>query len=404
MSKEDNSFGSWFKSATQYSIMLLVIIVLSTILTISTKNKININFSKKENKRILMVLFLIILYIYRDSFSGWFDEIRKDAVEPGSGYFGKLFNSVKGNILSLNSGYLGGQIDFLQSEITPKQITHKLEDDSPLRTELIANNAIGYIILNDGDVYSIKSNNSKYFLESKVRRDFMTVDRIDIDINNEEYEIIFPKIEVKEIFDSTINISDILLQPFPVDTSITDSNLCSNCNIVSMSEQEAQRFNVGTLPDCVKKSDKFDENGNIIPNDKPYLCNVPKCVKTDMTFTSTDGTEEPIYNCCLVEASNTKFVCPDVCFGFENNKTEDEYFKVKETSTIDMFKSNNICSEIETKSTLDQTSEISFSDIQNMVDYDIKREQNWRTDEHFNYTSNRPQYSSSRADYIKFTL
>ena len=89
------SFESWFKSATQYSIMLLIIFVMFYILMVSSKNKININFSKKENKRILIGMILVLIYIYRDHMSIWFDEIKKDALEPGTGYFGKMFNNIK---------------------------------------------------------------------------------------------------------------------------------------------------------------------------------------------------------------------------------------------------------------------------------------------------------------------
>ena len=326
MSKEEDTdaFGAWFKSATQYSIMLLIIIVLSTVLTISTKNKININFSKKENKRVLMGLLLVVLYIYRDSFSGWFDEIRKDAVEPGSGYFGKLYTAIKTNILSLNDGYLGDQIDSIDKEINGDALANEYTLSNVLKDQLVIDGAIGYIILKDGSVYAIKVNQgNKYFLESKIQRDTMTVDKINIESTELDYGAVYDKIQYKEIFESNyenFNIDAILVQP---DVSVTngtiDEDPCAKCGIRTLSEVEADKFSTvatvdeGELPACYK-TDTVDQNGN------------------------------PIYSCCIVEDSTSRYTCPDKCFEFPDN-FDDKKFTADQY--IDILKTNEYCSDIQ---------------------------------------------------------
>ena len=109
--KPDNGFVLWFKNATQYSILVLVCVILFIMLIIGTKDKINMNFSKRSNQYVIGGLLLIILYIYRTNVDHVFNEIRKDAINPGSGIIRKNIISAKAKLLSLNDGYVRTQYE-----------------------------------------------------------------------------------------------------------------------------------------------------------------------------------------------------------------------------------------------------------------------------------------------------
>ena len=325
MTKDDDSFnfGAWFKSATQYSMMLFVIFVMFYILVVGTKNKININFSKKENRRILMGMVLVIAYVYRDTMESWFGEIRKDAVSPGSGYFGKLYTSLKTNVLSLNDGYLGDQISGLDVSTSPEAVD-SYQVSETLKNQLILNGAVGYVVMKDGTVYSIKSDYFKatFFLESKIERNTMIKKTIQIDPSDLEYGDIFSKIQYKEFFDKATDTESIFLTPaeeIPELDAETEEGICNKCGIRTMSEVEADKYSTVASVDAGE---------------------LPKCFETD----TVDINGKPIYSCCIVEDSGTKFTCPDKCFefpdGFEEQKfTANEY--------VDIIKTNEFCSDIE---------------------------------------------------------
>lgn len=316
--QEEENIVTWIKSATQNSVMFLIILMLFYALTISTKNKININFSKKENKRVLYGIILYIAYIYRDSFEYWFNEIQKDAEKPGTGFFGQIYTNLKTNIVSLNSGYLGDHITSIAENTQAKQ-TGSYEVSDVLKNQLKSDGAIGYLILKDNKVFSIKSKDDVYFLESKIQRDTMTVQIININRDDLEYNDIFLNIIYIEIFDETIDSNSILVQPNSKSNNDNKEDICSKCNIRTMSEVEADKYSTVSTVD-------YGE--------------LPKCFKTD----TVDQNGNPIYSCCIIEQSGTKYTCPDICFDFpdgfnENKFSADEY--------VDILKTNEFCSNIE---------------------------------------------------------
>lgn len=315
---DDSYFTSWIKSTTQYSVLLLLVIILSIILTISTKNKININFSKKENKRILIILILLILYIYRNSMFLVFDEIKKDAIQPGSGYIGKNVKKTKDYIVSLNAGYMGKHISDLNNEINKKPIINEYKLSETLKAQLINNMSIGYIILEDSSVYSIKFLKNKYVLESKINRNEMNVDIISIDKDNPKYINIYSKIKIKEMFNEKYSIENILVKPNTIIENMNNKDECSKCRLYDLPEKKA--LNYSTV-----------ENNK---NDK-----LPTCYKTD----KIDENGDDLYSCCILEDSNTKYKCPDKCFDFPDD-LENKLFKADEY--VDIVKTNSYCSNI----------------------------------------------------------
>ena len=216
--EEKEGLFSFIKSSTQYSVLLSLCIVLFVILFIGTKDKININFSKKSNKRILIGVLLILAYIFRSSFNYWYEEIKKDSVEPGTGVIGSSINTGKDKLLDLNDGYLGSKIDELKDTISELQSPIEMNDsvNTELAKQLKHEGALGYLITDDGSMYIVKPNSlsrNKYILQSKLDRSTMQVNTINIDPSNKEYIDIFKSKKYVENLLVDIDINTLLVAP-----------------------------------------------------------------------------------------------------------------------------------------------------------------------------------------------
>jgi len=216
--QEDANIFSFIKSATQYSVLLLVCVILFVILFIGTKDKLNINFSKKSNKRVLIGVLLLLAYIFRSSFNYWYDEIKKDSIKPGTGVIGSSINTGKDKIMDLNDGYLGSKINELKETISELQSPIEMNDsvNTELANQLKYEGALGYIITEDGSMYSVKPNiisRNKYILESKLDRSTMQVKTIQIDSSNKEYIDIFKSKKYVENLLVDIDINTLLVAP-----------------------------------------------------------------------------------------------------------------------------------------------------------------------------------------------
>ena len=217
-SKKNKGIFSFVKSATQYSLLLLICIVLFVLLFIGTKDKLNINFSKPINKRILIGVLLILAYIFRSKFNYWYGEIKKDAIDPGTGVIIGSINTGKDELLSLNNGYLDTKIEELKDAVTvlqaPIEINHSVNPE--IENQLKYEGALGYIITEDGSFYSVKPSllsRNKYILESKLDRRTMQVKSINIDASDEEYIDIYKSKKYVESVVVDIDINKILVEP-----------------------------------------------------------------------------------------------------------------------------------------------------------------------------------------------
>ena len=216
--KNDGKVFLWIQSASQYSVLFLTCIILLTLLFIGTKDKININFSKKSNRYVLIGVLLVLAYIFQDKFSGLYDELKKDAINPGDGVIGKSINNGKSKILAMNDGYLGDQIDPLLQYYNSTNID--LESEQSINKNIIKQlkneGVLGYLITDEGKFYSIKRNKfkrDKYVLESKINRDNMKVKVISINSTDSEYIKVISSKKYVESLSDTININTILVEP-----------------------------------------------------------------------------------------------------------------------------------------------------------------------------------------------
>ena len=214
----DSSVFSFLKSATQYSLLLLLCLVLFVVLFIGTKDKLNINFSKKSNKRVLIGVFLILAYIFRSYFDYWYVEIKKDAIKPGSGVIGKTINLGKDKIISMNDGYLGDKYEELKESVSELQAPMERNDsvNQEIANQLKYEGALGYVITEDGSFYSVKMSTlsrDKYILESKLDRRTMQVKTINIDASNKDYLDVYKSKKYIENLLVDIDINTILVTP-----------------------------------------------------------------------------------------------------------------------------------------------------------------------------------------------
>ena len=221
--KEPSSIFSFIKSSTKYSVLLLLCIILFVILFIGTKDKLNINFSKKSNKRILIGVLLILAYIFRSSFNYWYEEIKKDANKPGDGIIGNTINTGKDKIIALNDGYLGDKYEELKDAVSELQAPMEMNDsvNQEIANQLKYEGALGYLITEDGSFYSVKPNTlsqNKYILESKLDRNTMQVKTINIDASNKEYLDVYKSKKYVENLLVDTDINTILVAPSIEDT------------------------------------------------------------------------------------------------------------------------------------------------------------------------------------------
>lgn len=218
MSDDDTSLYSSIKDSLKYSTLLLICVILLMVVFIGTKDKININFSKKENKRILMVIVLLLAYSYRSFFDYMYKEIKKDALEPGTGVIGETMKQSKEKLMEINDGYLGNKYEELKETVSELQEPMEMNDsvNQEIANQLKYEGAIGYIIIEDGTFYSIKpstTSRDKFVLESKLDRSTMRNKIIDIDVTNKEYiEIYKTKKYVENLFVNN-DIKKVLIAP-----------------------------------------------------------------------------------------------------------------------------------------------------------------------------------------------
>ena len=216
--KDSNDVFSFIKSATQYSVLLLLCVILFVILFIGTKDKLNINFSKKSNKRILIGVLLILAYIFRTSFNYWYEEILKDAKNPGDGDIGKMINSGKDKLIAMNDGYLGDKYEELKQSVSELQAPMEMNDsvNQEIANQLKNEGALGYLITENGTFYSVKNStfsSNKYILESKLDRTTMQVKTITIDTTNTDYLDIYKSKKYVESLLVDTDINKILVAP-----------------------------------------------------------------------------------------------------------------------------------------------------------------------------------------------
>ena len=228
MDEEDSSsVFSFIKGSAQYSVLLLICIILFVILFIGTKDKININFSKKSNKRILIGVLLFLAYTFRLSFNYWYEEIKKDAKKPGDGVIGNTIKTGKDKLIALNDGYLGDKYEELKYTVSELQAPMEMNDsvNQEMANQLKYEGALGYVITEDGSFYSVKPNilsRNKYILESKLDRSTMQVKTINIDASNKEYIDVYKSKKYVENLLVESDINKILVAPSMKDLSYQD--------------------------------------------------------------------------------------------------------------------------------------------------------------------------------------
>lgn len=340
--EEDKSnLFSFIKNATQYSVLLLLCIILFVILFIGTKDKLNINFSKKSNKRILIIVLLILAYIFRSSFNYWYEEIKKDAIVPGTGVIGNSINVTKEKLMNMNDGYLGTKIEDMGLSIRDLQAPISEMNDSvnqEMSNQLKFEGALGYLITDDGTFYSIKSNTlsqGKYVLESKIDRNTMQVKTININSTNEEYIVIYNSKKYVENLLVDFDINTILVSPSMKDLSNEDYTdeekldiMCKKCKVKNLGTIESNSFS-------------FIDSNQIKGS-------FPKCVKIDTGRKDSSGNKIIDNNCCIIEESGTRFGCPDVCFNISDEQKEKEPSSFTPNEYMTIIKSNPSCSDINT--------------------------------------------------------
>jgi len=372
--KESSSIFSFIKSATQYSVLLLLCIILFILLFIGTKDKINVNFSKKSNKRILIGVLLILSYIFRSSFNYWYEEIKLDANKPGDGVIGNTINSGKDKIIALNNGYLGDKYEELKDTISELQAPIEMNDsvNQEVANQLKYEGALGYLITEDGSFYSVKPNTlsrNKYILESKLDRSTMQVKTINIDETNKEYIDVYKSKKYVENLLVDTDINTILVAPSMNDSSNKDDtdeekldNMCKKCKVKNLSTIESNAFS-------------FIDSNQIKGS-------FPKCVKIDTGREDSSGNKIIDNNCCIIEESGTRFGCPDVCFNISDEQKEKEPSSFTPNEYMTIIKSNTSCSNINVP-IVNQKAQLDLTDITDELDYNANKLSDWRTDDNW---------------------
>ena len=127
------------------------------------------------------------------------------------------------------------------------------------------------------------------------------------------------------VIDKIINITNVLIKP-NLNRKLSKDNKCSQCNVVELNQDEANKF-------------------SFISEKKQ----IPSCVKTD----KKDNYGNYVYNCCIVEDQNIRYSCPESCF--TSNKVNENL------NSNAIFNQNGICSDIKSD----------HSNIKPEIDYDI---------------------------------
>lgn len=199
--------------------LYIIIGVLLLIVFLGNKNKININFSKKENKRILYVVLGILIYFNYERIQKQYEGIKADIQNPGTGSISKKYNQIKQELEDLDTGY--GKIIkrnvlklFKRNEI--EETDYEISRD--LKQQLKEENYIAVIGSHDGKVYGLKENpvkRKKYLLESKINRDIMTVDSISVDEYDIKYQDIYKTLDFDDVIllKKSVNINTIFKKP-----------------------------------------------------------------------------------------------------------------------------------------------------------------------------------------------
>lgn len=304
------------KNILNLSIQSLIIIILFIIAFIGNKNKIDINFSKKENKRLLYGIIFIIIYIYFDKIKYIYKDLKKDAIEPGTGTIGSLYDKMKNEIKSLNQGKIGEIKDKIMNwdnaEVNLKG-TYEINDT--FKDELKRQGVIAIIETIDNKLYSLKSKSSygnrlnNYVIESKINNYDMLKTEIRVNKYNPDYKNLYSLIKNVIVINEQENINDILFKPEKPILDIKYKDNCAGCHVQNLSEYNANIYMNKTLntyskfSKCIKlpkeniQFEFIDGNGNKIQKNK----------------------EVQKYNCCVS--------CPDDCFpALENyNKNFGEF-------------------------------------------------------------------------------
>jgi hypothetical protein len=208
------------------SFQSLVIVILLLLLTMNTKNKINMNFSKKSNQVVLGIFLLILAYMYRSKLDSGMTELQKDADKPGTGFIGQNLNYIKRRLKSLKTPAVDSQVNKINAKIESLQegINYTFEMNPMLQSELEKAGAMGYIFTTMGNMYSIKpsiTESNAFILESKIDRQTMLVQQIKIDKYSQDYMNIYQNLDFSKakIFNDDLTIATIFVQP---DTEIND--------------------------------------------------------------------------------------------------------------------------------------------------------------------------------------
>ena len=306
-----------------------LIVSLLIILFIGTTNKININFSKKENKRILYAVVLILCYFYFENIKQIYIELKKDIINPGSGKVGTIFTNVKEEIKSLDSGY-GSELkqNILNLDRSNDENLNKQYEMSEIfKDELKRERGIALIETVDNKLYLLKNNssyenkNKEYLLESKINTNDMLKTQIKIDKYSPEYTNIFSLIKNITNLDENNNIYDILIKPEKPILNVEFEDKCGGCYVQQLTEYNAQSYINESLNKCVK-----------LPVEEKLLEIVDENGENNMKNTKVQN-----YNCCVS--------CPDDCFPklSEYNKNYSEF---TQDEIKDILVSQNSCQNI----------------------------------------------------------
>ena len=359
--QNNNTSNVNYKS--KYYMLILLTGLLGGSLVIGTKNKINMNFSKNSNKAVLLFICIYICYIYSDNISKYYFDIKNDIMNPGNNgpkIVAKV-TGVKKEISDISEkGYIKENIDKFYFKINDleKTINYSYEISDILKEQLKNDGAIGYVVLVDNAYYSIKNiGNNNYILEGKINRNDMTRNSININIDNPKYKKFYNNIKYKELFDNSLDMMKIILDPstslniktldeinneyytiinddFKTENEKNNAKskmkeeICSKCKSTKVSNNESKRF-------------FFTDETNHNTGD------LPKCVKIDTGLTNSDGTKIYENNCCVIEENDTRYSCPNMCFDWSDEQKQKEPLVFKANEYTDILKSNSFCSNIE---------------------------------------------------------
>ena len=371
------SLIDFLKTTSNNTLLVLLCASLFVLLFIGTKNKINMDFSKRSNKIILITVLLIFMYSFNNKVMYFYEEIKKDAINPGKGIIGKNLISAKKSLLDFNKGESGRKYQDLQQAIKDlqKPIGYNYKISDPLKEQMKSEGAVGLVTTNFGKMYSIKSDmysRNSYVLEGKIDRNTMTTEKIKIDLGDEGYANFYPTISNIVSLDPSTDVQNILKEPVKNNVKtlqelnndyelIINDNfsteqdkknakkiqmdiMCKKCGIQNLSESNSKQF---------LKIDNFDAPKGT----------VPLCKQIDTGITDNNGNPVIENNCCVIEESNTKYACPEMCFDWTDDQKGRDSDTFTATEYIDIIKTNPVCSSIDIKKQDSKQNGIDFSDI-----------------------------------------